>query len=70
MNFVKTYFLARLQEASTWRGIVTFAITAIGYSLDPQELSSWVAAAVAISGAMKITMKDGLTKTDTKEPTP
>ena len=67
MQFVKNYILARLGEASTWRGVVTFIVTAAGYTLDPQELSSWVAVAVAVSGAMKITMADGIKKLDTKE---
>ena len=70
MDAIKSYVLARLQESSTWRGLIVFAITAIGYSVNPEQLDSWVAAAVSISAAMKITIADAPTKNPPKEPTP
>jgi hypothetical protein len=65
MNAIKSYVLARLQESSTWRGLIVFATVAVGYTVNPEQLNSWVAAAVAISAAMKVTIAD-----KPSEPTP
>ena len=72
MNAVKAYILARLTESSTWRGIIVFMTISIGYALDPTQLNAWVAAAVAISAAMNITIADKPEDPipPTKEPAP
>jgi len=43
------YFLNRLKEASTWRGLVLVA-TALGVQLTPDQISTVVAVGLALSG--------------------
>ena len=46
---LKTYLLARLKEASTWRGIVLM-LTAAGVPLAPALADSIVACGLAVAG--------------------
>ena len=43
------YLFNRLKEASTWRGLVLVA-TALGVQLTPDQVSTVVAAGLAVSG--------------------
>lgn len=43
------YFLNRLREASTWRGLV-LVVTALGVQLTPDQVSTVVAVGLALSG--------------------
>lgn len=48
---MKSYIIARLKEASTWRGIVAL-VTAIGVTLTPDQSAAIVAAGLAVMGAV------------------
>lgn len=52
------YCLDRLQEASTWRGIV-FVVSAAGWiTVDPNKANAIAAAGMAIAGAINIFRKE------------
>lgn len=51
------YILARLSEASTWRGLV-FVASAAGIVLDPDKTNAIAAAGMAIVGAINIFRKE------------
>jgi C4-dicarboxylate transporter len=51
------YILARLKEASTWRGIAAL-ITAAGVSLSPAQSDAIVAAGLSIIGLIAVFFKD------------
>ncbi len=46
---MRAYLLARLQEASTWRGLVLIA-TALGYVLSPDQQEAIVAGGLLVAG--------------------
>lgn len=46
---MKEYLLARLSEASTWRGIIMLA-TAAGVVFSPEQVEAVVAAGLALAG--------------------
>jgi hypothetical protein len=48
---MKEYILARLKEASTWRGFV-YMLTALGVTLSPAAAEAIIAAGMAIAGAI------------------
>jgi hypothetical protein len=54
---MKSYLLARLAEASTWRGFV-YMLTALGIALDAAKIDALVAAGMAISGAIGVFVAD------------
>jgi hypothetical protein len=54
---MKTYLLARLAEASTWRGFV-YLLTALGIAMDAAKTEALVAAGMAISGAIAVFVAD------------
>lgn len=51
------YILDRLQESSTWRGIV-FCVSAAGIVLDPDKFNAIAAAGMAVAGAINIFRKE------------
>lgn len=46
---MKTYILARIKEASTWRGVILL-LTAVGVPVAPAMADSIIAAGLAIAG--------------------
>lgn len=54
---MKQYLMARLSEASTWRGIVAL-LTAAGVVLSPQQIESIIAAGLAIVGLIGVLAPD------------
>lgn len=48
---MKQYILARLHEASTWRG-VTAGLTAVGIVLSPEQRDAIIVAGLAIMGVI------------------
>lgn len=43
------YVLARLKEASTWRGIIAI-VTACGVALSPEQIEAIIATGLALMG--------------------
>lgn len=58
MNAVKRYIMARMQESSTWRGMVLF-LSAIGINLEPDQSESIIMIAVGTAGIIGIITGDG-----------
>jgi hypothetical protein len=54
---LKSYALARAQEASTWRGVVLVA-TAAGTQITPELQELVVAAGIGIAGALGAAFPD------------
>ena len=52
------YLLSRLQEASTWRGIIMFATGALGVTMPPEMVAQIVTAGVGLSGLVGMFTKD------------
>jgi len=48
---MKEYVLARLKEASTWRGFV-YLLTALGVTISPALSEAIIAAGLAIAGIL------------------
>jgi hypothetical protein len=48
---MKAYLLARLKEASTWRGFV-YMLTALGITISPAAAEAIIAAGMAIAGVI------------------
>ena len=57
MKSILSYLLARLSEASTWRGIVVL-VTGLGVHLDSFDADKIVAAGLGIAGLIGIFFKD------------
>lgn len=51
------YFIERLHEASTWRGIVAL-ITATGVAISPEQTEAIVAAGLAVMGLLGAFLPD------------
>ena len=51
------YVLARLKEASTWRGIVLL-LTAFGVQIAPDVQEAVISAGVAVAGAIGVFFPD------------
>ena len=51
------YILARLKEASTWRGIVLL-LTALGLQVAPEVQEAVISAGVAVAGAIGVFFPD------------
>lgn len=51
------YFINRLSEASTWRGIFAF-LTGIGIAISPDQAAAYTAAGLAIIGLIGTFAKD------------
>lgn len=56
------YIIARLQEASTWQGIVIFIAGAAHFTLSPEVSSSITTLAVFLVGALFVTKKEAKSK--------
>lgn len=54
---MKSYLIARLREASTWRGLVMLA-TAVGLKVEPQVADSIIAVGIAVAGAVGAVFPD------------
>ncbi len=54
---MKNYFLARLQEPSTWRGIVMF-LTGCGIAIEPQWIEPMIAVGSGMAGLIAICTAD------------
>ena len=54
---MKDFLLARLHEASTWRGLVAL-LTAVGVVLTPEQTEAVVAAGLAVIGALGVFLPD------------
>ncbi len=57
MSDFKTYLLARLREASTWRGIVVLA-TSLGVALQPGQIEAIVAFGLGLAGVLAVFLPD------------
>ncbi len=57
------YVIARLKEASTWRGIIGL-LTAAGISVSPEMLDKIVSAGMALMGVVGMFFKDKLAKSE------
>ena len=57
MKFNTEYLINRLQEPSTWRGLVLIA-TAIGVKLEPEQFEAIITIGLAIVGAINVVKKD------------
>lgn len=53
------YILDRLQEPSSWRGLVMIA-TAFGLTVNPELLTSIIAAGTGLTGIIGVVFKDKL----------
>lgn len=51
------YILERLEEPSTWRGIVLL-LTALGVQLEPHQIEAIIPVGLAIVGAINVFKKD------------
>ena len=54
------YVIERLQEPSTWRGIILFGTGALGISMPPEMVAQIVTAGVGLAGLVGIFTKDGM----------
>lgn len=54
---LKTFFLARIREASTWRGIVLF-LTAAGVPIAPAAADAIISAGLAMAGLIGVFAPD------------
>lgn len=54
---MKNYFLDRLREPSTWRGILAL-LTAAGVALSPEQGEAIIAAGLALIGLVGVFTKD------------
>ena len=52
-----TYLLARLKEASTWRGIALL-LTAFGVQVAPEVQEAVITAGIAVAGAVGVLFPD------------
>ena len=57
------YFVQRLGESSTVQGFCAIGTLATGYTVNPDKLLHWVAAAGVVSAVLKILLPDSITKT-------
>ena len=57
------YILARLKEASTWRGIIGL-LTAMGISISPEQIDKIVAAGIAAMGVIGAFFGDKFKKSE------
>ena len=57
MTDIKFYLLARLREASTWRGIIAL-LTAAGVALDQAQIEAIVTAGLAVIGVIGVFFRD------------
>jgi len=55
---LKRHMLARLREASTWRGLILLA-TALGLSLEPAQEEAIVVAGLGLAGLIGVLLPDG-----------
>lgn len=58
MSTVVDYIFSRLQEASTWRGLVLLA-TAIGVHLTDAQVDAIVQFGLALAGLLGVVLPDG-----------
>lgn len=54
---MKNYLLARMKEASTYRGIV-LVLTAAGVGISPAMAEAIIAAGVGVAGLLGVVMPD------------
>ena len=54
---MKSYFLARAKEPSTWRGAMLF-LTAIGVPLAPQMSDAIISTGLAVAGLIGVIAPD------------
>jgi hypothetical protein len=52
---MKVYLLARLKEASTWRGLV-YLLTALGVTVSPALAEAIIAAGMALAGVIGVVL--------------
>ena len=53
------YLLARLKEASTWRGIVLL-LTAFGVQVAPEVQEAIISVGIAVAGAVGVLFPDSM----------
>lgn len=54
---VRTYLIARLQESSTWRGLILIA-TALGAKVQPQIWEAVVTGGLMLAGLVAVAFPD------------
>jgi hypothetical protein len=57
MDTLKTYLIDRLDERSTWRGVV-LVLTALGVTLSPEQAEAIIAAGIAGAGLIGVFAAD------------
>jgi hypothetical protein len=57
------YLLGRLNEASTWRGVIAL-LTAIGVTLSPEQQNAIIAAGLSVIGLVGVFFGDKIKKDD------
>jgi multisubunit Na+/H+ antiporter MnhC subunit len=57
------YILARLSEASTWKGII-FLITSFGLALDPSQKEAIISFGLTLTGLINVFVEKGRPHTD------
>jgi len=58
---MKSYLLARIREASTWRGAIFFA-TALGIPIAPALADAIITAGLALAGLVGVLIPDQIGK--------
>lgn len=58
---MKNYFLSRLKEPSTWRGLIMVA-TAYGMHMSPDQAYAIASLGMALAGGAGVLAPDGLRK--------
>ena len=53
MENILRYVINRLKEGSTWRGL-TMVLTAVGVSLQPDQLAAIITVGAAVAGAIGV----------------
>lgn len=57
MESIISFFIQRLNEPSTWRGLI-WLVTALGLALSPEQKESIVTTGMAVAGLIGVFTKD------------
>jgi hypothetical protein len=60
-NFMKDYFIARLKEPSTWRGLILLA-TSFGMHLSPDQSYAIASLGIALAGGIGVVSPERVRK--------
>lgn len=68
MSRIKTYLLARLQESSTWWGLIALGAGLLGYDLAPELQAQLVQVALALMGLVAAVSPDAIRPRGAEDP--